>query len=389
VALQDGVQDGVQNRPDHEPGVADIEVALLDKTTGLPMLDEEGAAMTTVTDSEGHYLFAGLPTGNYAVQLKAESIPPLYLYDSLERITTSTLSGSQAELDLDFGLIETVELSGVVWYDNDSDGLQDIVFQEQGVLNVLVTLLNGDTGTAILGEDGRPLSVRTDIDGLYRFAHLSPGHYAVLFDLETLPFGFMPTLPDVNVGSGASDESDSDAEPFTGKTPAIVLPHNDITTFELDLGITLNATVQVGGQVWFDPDRDGQRLPLSAEEQAQAPDVANITVILLDNETMQPLEDEHGLWETQQTDDEGFYLFTGFPTGSYAVQFVLAQLPAGYAPTAQNRGNNRSDSDVDPETGYTTNTGLIPSAVMVTVMVTVAIIATAAMRIAMASVRMV
>jgi len=185
---QDGVQDGVQ----------------LDKTTGLPMLDEEGAAMTTVTDSEGHYLFAGLPTGNYAVQLKAESIPPLYLYDSLERITTSTLSGSQAELDLDFGLIETVELSGVVWYDNDSDGLQDIVFQEQGVLNVLVTLLNGDTGTAILGEDGRPLSVRTDIDGLYRFAHLSPGHYAVLFDLETLPFGFMPTLPDVNVGSGVS-----------------------------------------------------------------------------------------------------------------------------------------------------------------------------------------
>ena len=59
---------GIQN--DDEPGVANVEVRLLDHN-GNPVLDADNNPVTTIADSNGIYEFPGLPPGNYRVEFVA------------------------------------------------------------------------------------------------------------------------------------------------------------------------------------------------------------------------------------------------------------------------------------------------------------------------------
>jgi len=113
----------------------------------------------------------------------------------------------------------------------------------------------------------------------------------------------------------------------------------------LDMGIY--KPVQVGDTVWFD-DGNGQQDPGEAG-------VADVTVMLYDAETGE-------LVATAATNTNGNYLFDNLPPGNYEVAFDLTSLPEGYRVTGRDmEGDDEADSDADPETGRTPETGYLSS----------------------------
>jgi len=94
---------------------------------------------------------------------------------------------------------ELASIGDYVWYDSDTDGIQDS--GELGIDGVTVHLYN---------SDGLVASTTTTGGGLYTFTHLVPGSYRVRFDL--LPYHvFSPK-------DATNEEDDSDPDIISGYT---------------------------------------------------------------------------------------------------------------------------------------------------------------------------
>jgi hypothetical protein len=130
-----------------------------------------------------------------------------------------------------------VTVGDYVWIDNNGNGQQDD--GEPGVPGVTVTIYDATTNQPVL-VDGQPYQVVTDDDGRYLFTDLPPGDYYVVFDLTTLPEGYVPTTPN----QGNDDARDSDADPTTGRTPPTGFIPSGGQNLTLDLGIRLPPTAE-------------------------------------------------------------------------------------------------------------------------------------------------
>jgi hypothetical protein len=338
-----------------EPGTPNVTVNLF--TLGQSCTDTP--VDTQITDSSGNYYFTALAAGNYFVCFDLTTLPPGYTPtaannqadDSVDSDAaangqtppTALLTGSQFDFTLDMGIRSSdgVSIGDFVWYDDNGNGQQDP--GEGGVAGIGVELyLDGQT----CGVDPAMMTTTTAGDGSYLFSGLPSGNYFVCFDLGTLPAGFEVTLQ--NVGS---DATDSDADPVTGATASTgVIPSGGSDT-TLDMGIrqTAGGTVSVGDRVWFDVDRDG----IQDAGEAGVPGVTAELHPATDADcTVAPAA-------TDITDAQGNYLFNDLTAGDYFVCFDLATLPsADYAVTFQNAGGNGGlDSDADPLTGRTGNSG--------------------------------
>jgi len=215
---QDTDGDGVQDPG--EPGIANVTVTLTDSS---------GATQTDVTDANGIYGFSNLPAGVYTVTVNANTLPGgLRQTFDLDGIVsanraTASLTAGQNRTDVDFGYQPAPQLVGsignFVWFDSDSDGIQDP--GEPGVADIPVTLL--DTNNVVLQ------TVVTDANGQYLFIGLPAGNYIVSFDL----FGQSGSLSPAN--QGTDDALDSDAG-LDGRTGIITLTagENNLT---VDAGI--------------------------------------------------------------------------------------------------------------------------------------------------------
>ena len=140
-ANEDGIQDG------SETGVSGVTVNLL---------DENGMVIaTTVTDSNGEYIFEGLIPGDYAIGVVEPTGLRLTTQDAtaddadsdIDPATkvsdTITLGSGEDITTLDAGLTSGVALARLgdtVWYDADGDGIQD--GNENGVPGVEVELFD-------------------------------------------------------------------------------------------------------------------------------------------------------------------------------------------------------------------------------------------------------
>ncbi|MBM7772283.1 putative repeat protein (TIGR01451 family) [Actinokineospora baliensis] len=187
-------------------GVIDV-----DETTFLPgvtvtLQDGNGVQIgtSTTTDSNGHYLFANLPLGDYII---VESQPtgygsttPNVVPVTLEQLNPNTVDGKVINFGEQHG-----KIGDFVWDDTNGNGLQDS--GEPGIGGVTVTLYN-DAGSPIT-------TTTTDSNGKYVFADLVAGTYYVGV---SLPAGKAFTKPNVQ-----GDATNSDFSWVTGVTAALAI----------------------------------------------------------------------------------------------------------------------------------------------------------------------
>ena len=148
--------------------------------------------------------------------------------------------------------------------------------------------------------------------------------YFVVFDVATLPEGYVPTFLD----QGGDDAVDSDGDLVTGVTRPTGFLDSQQQDLDLDLGAYV--PVSVGDFVWHDLSGDGL-------QDAGEPGVADVTVTLFDAgpDGIAGTADDVELAVTA-TDGDGAYLFDGLPPSAYFVVFDLATIPEGWVPTIQN-----------------------------------------------------
>ncbi|MFM2385245.1 MAG: hypothetical protein RL660_2 [Bacteroidota bacterium] len=349
-ANKDGIQDPT------EAGVSGVTVTLYNNV---------GVALaSTTTDATGKYRFNGLPNGTYSVGFS--NLPEAMGFttsnagtnDSLDsdvnpssgKTPSVTLTGGQHNPTLDAGIYPqgkpsfTGTLGDVVWYDLNNNGVQE--FGEVGVSDVVVTLFDlGPDGVKGTPDDGPSKFMYTDIQGNYLFTNLPASNYQVAF--SDLPVGY--TTSPQNATNSRDDSNVPAGFTSTGVTdtvfaPVVALgPGEDNLT--IDAGIYKPNVNSIGNYVWYDVNKDGIQDPT---EQG----VFGTEVLLLNPDgslfDRDPLE--AGIQPyVEITYNDGSYLFTNLPNGSYKVQIV--NLDAGYVLTQANAGANDSlDSDGDPVT---------------------------------------
>ena len=229
----------------NEEGIPGITVTLYaaDGTTPIS---------TAITDANGAYSFVNLEPGTYVVGFSGIPVGST-LSPSLQGGNTGLdsdadpITGKTGPIVLDAGDynptidagISTPQGAGLgnyVWFDQNSNGIQDA--NEQGVGGVTVILYN-EAGTPIL-------SAITDQNGYYSFPNLAPGVYSVGF--TTLPSnrGFTTS------NTGANDSTDSDIDqasivfnggfPTSGKTLPVTIVAGEYNP-TLDAGLILQFPV--------------------------------------------------------------------------------------------------------------------------------------------------
>lgn len=212
-----------------------------------------------------------------------------------------------------------------IWNDVNKNGLQDDTLIEPGVSGVVVTLYSC--------ADVPISTIVTNAKGLYFFPMLPEGDYYIKF---TLPEGFVFSPKDAG-----GNTLDSDADPATGKTECISLAAStvdltwDAGLYEGQADTVVNGTV--GGDVWFDANRDGNQNDTIWDDGMISVQVRLFTCA-------------ESLLAATMTDTAGEYHFSDIVPGSYYLSFTL---PTGYAFSPSNMAGNTLDSDPDALTGTT------------------------------------
>ena len=231
--FEDQDADGIQDAG--EVGIAGAEVKLLADTDNDGQIDDLVDSTTTADD--GSYQFTGLtpgveyqvmftqPNGFDSVSPRQQGNDPTIDSDGLMSDVVVLASGENNPT-IDAGFYNTVGLGDFVFEDSNANGIQDP--GENGVAGVLVKLQNPD-GTAVVDDNGNPITTTTDANGEYAFTDLIPGEYKVMF---VAPDGFAFTEPNV----GDDDTIDSDADPENGMTQTVVLSSGDFNG-TLDAGL--------------------------------------------------------------------------------------------------------------------------------------------------------
>ena len=180
---EDSNYNGVQDKG--EKGVDGVTVKLYDGNNVL-----KG---TTVTHDGGQYLFGGLAAGNYKVEVvkangwfftKADVGD--YATDSdvtsvagnTGRTDSISLDSGEQMRSVDVGIYRKGSIGDKVWRDSNHNGIQDS--GEEGIGGISVSLY--DTANNKLG------TVKTDTNGNYKFAELTPGNYYLVFDKSNVMF---------------------------------------------------------------------------------------------------------------------------------------------------------------------------------------------------------
>ncbi|QEL13843.1 SdrD B-like domain-containing protein [Limnoglobus roseus] len=333
-----------------ETGVPNVVVKLLDATGAI--------VATTTTSATGNYLFTGLATGTYSVQIEtpagfASSTGPNSVYEPAPQTNnnnedhgtaagaiiqappivlgvpgTNPDNGGLANLRQDFGLFPLLSIGNQVWYDVNNNGKLDA--GETGIANIPVRLLNASLSVIA--------STTTDANGNYLFTNLLPGTYSVEIDRPadktsstgtpnsfTGPYEVAPggVLPD-----NANDSEDK-GNTLAGGTvirakPVTLLAFGDnpdvggTGNIRQDFGLTDNIVpppppppiippANVSGYVYRDTFQpNGIRQPANGESG-----ISGVTITI---------KDANGnTVGTTKTDANGYYQFLSLPAGAYTI----------------------------------------------------------------------
>lgn len=166
---------------------------------------------TNVTGMKFDLGFAELATHHYFFTLNGnyEAAPMAVAFKAGPGFDLGMLCGPAADCDQSEQDAELSAIGSRVWLDENANGIRES--GEAGVPGIPVRLLTPD-GDLVA-------ATQTDAEGRYLFDRLVAGDYRVLF-LIPPGSGWLFTDP----GVGSDPATDSDADPFTGKTGIIQLP---------------------------------------------------------------------------------------------------------------------------------------------------------------------
>jgi len=320
-----------------ETGIAGVKVTLVGGgADGLLSTLGDNTSVETTTDANGNYTFNGLtPATEYQVQFGA---PDGFVATRAHAGNDSSDSDAVADLSqivklasgesnttIDAGFYKTASLGDRVWVDANGNGQQDD--GEAGVAGAKVTLIGGGAdGQLATTGDNTSVETVTDTNGNYSFGGLTPDtEYQVQF---SAPAGSVFTR-----SNSGNDASDSDAG-AGGLSQVVKLASGENNT-TVDAGVYAPATL--GDRVWLDANANGQ------QDDGET-GVAGVKVTLIGGgaDGLISTAGDNTSVETT-TDASGHYRFEGLTPGlEYQVKFGA---PAGAVFTAQDKGNDASDSD--------------------------------------------
>ena len=290
----DGVFDAGEN------GISGVTITL----TGTDDLGNP-VTLTTTTSITGAYSFDNLRPGTYTV---IETQPSGY-FDGRDtagtlggdttindRIASITLPPGGASLNNNFGELRPASLSGLVYRDDNDNGVPDA--DEPGIGGVTVTL----TGTDDLGNPVT-LTTTTTITGFYRFDNLRPGTYTVS---ETQPAAYNDGRDRVGTAGGDLSNDQVSTIVLGAGVDAANYDFGELGTF-------------VSGVVWIDTDRDGT---LDGGESGR---LGGVTITLRDS--------LGNVVSTTTTLADGSYRFDNLPAGNYTIEQTQ---PTGYGSSTPN-----------------------------------------------------
>uniref|UniRef100_UPI00286D1290 beta strand repeat-containing protein n=1 Tax=Salinibacterium sp. TaxID=1915057 RepID=UPI00286D1290 len=296
----DGVQDG------GEIGIKGASVTLtwlgVDGVAG----GGDDAVFTTTTDDNGLYLFDNLLPGAYSVAVVGGL--PAAVTNSFDRdgnnnsVTPVTVAAGDSIRDVDFGYDAVSVIGDRVWWDLDSDGVQNPA--EPGLVGVSITVTYLGTDGVAGGGDDRVFTTVTGANGNWAVKDVPDGAYTVRVT-SGVPAGFAPTF-DADSGTTAPD----------GVT-ALTLVGSDLLQ---DFGYSGSSSL--GDRLWLDLNGDGN-------QDANEPGLGGVTVTLtwFGPDGVVGGGDDVAL--VAVTNGAGGYRFSGLPAGTFSVTVDEATLPAG------------------------------------------------------------
>jgi len=269
-----------------EPGVPGVSVTITSGGIDGVLGTGDDIVIVRETDQIGEYLLTGIPAGPTSVSydvsdLQAGYVPNSDLDGGSLVEATAVLSAGEIRLDVDFGIVGDVTITGTVWIDLDADGVIDL--GEQGIPNV-------DVEVTWNGPDG-PITttVTTDADGRWGLTDIPPGDWTTQVVTSTVPDGLIPTTP---------------------TDGAVTVPPGG--TGNVDNGFVPPGSI--GDTVFNDPDRNGIQGPGETG-------VPSVVVILLDGDGNEI--------DRTTTGGDGTYTFDELPPGVYTVRVDSTTLPPG------------------------------------------------------------
>ena len=206
-----------------EPGLAGITVNLTFAGADGIFGNADDVTLSTETDTSGAYTFAGLPDGNYRVDVDAADtdlpagITRVSGTQSHGSLASVTLNGTQRIFDdVDFGFAGQRTVGDVIWLDTNGDGTQTADEPGLGLVDVTLTFAGQD---GIFGNaDDIVKTTTTDANGGYSFTNLPEGDYRVAVDAADLPAGSTQTFE-------RNDGADTLAVDACGKRISVVRCH--------------------------------------------------------------------------------------------------------------------------------------------------------------------
>lgn len=315
---------------ENENGLRDPSETLLQGIELSLFNDANSLVATTTSGSGGAYTFSNLSQGDYYVQADImmaldHTLANVGMDDTIDSDFTDANGDNTTDIimlainesieNIDLGLfsVNGAMVMGQIWIDADENGIFDM--GELSREGVEVTLY-ADGGMMIA-------TTTTDVDGSYLFSGVFAGDYYVVVDNPT---GFIFTLAD----QGMDDTVDSDVTEAieAGATDLFTVMTNEIVD-NVDAGLLDQTQGSISGIAWIDMNGDGIRT---------AGDITTPGVLV------NLFANNGTLLDTQMSDANGAYTFSGLISDDYYIVFVL---PFGGVITSADQGSDDTiDSDI-------------------------------------------
>jgi uncharacterized repeat protein (TIGR01451 family) len=294
-------------------GIPNVAVIITPPSSLIDLGSGGGKPVTNYTDSNGYYLFRGIPAdGMYTVRVDTATLPTgggtftnVWDMDNILEATGNhnntnivdmnfdATDGSDTRLDADFGYrFQFVTIEGNLWVDWDRSGTSTPDSGEEGLTNVTVYLFTN----LVPGAYNTAVATNRTTNGYFRFV----GTYTNYCVLVVTNSGAMTNI-------SWAQTYDTDGLASSNYVAGTASPGG---VYRADFSYSKVGTYNLGGYVYFDWDGDGTRDP--TEEG-----LTNITVRLYQDENTNGVINTGVDAFIKSTDVGGTYLFTNLAAGNY------------------------------------------------------------------------